>query len=447
IGCSFPFRIAPDAYRAAFRAVMKGMYQQRCGTALVKPFTEWTRGLCHHPSLHPIHQSTLRYMEGHCDACKETMGTPETRDLWGGYHDAGDWDREGGHPEIPGVLALAYELHPAAFTDGELNIPESGNGLPDILDEARWGLDYYVREQRADGGVSVGLFMDSFPQPGEGPAADTGEWFCYASDPEASYKLAASAAHVAFALEKATRGDVGAPYVRAAARAWDWAETHQRPGDAAKVRDLRLHAAACLFRATGGTAYHDAFKRDLLIAGDGSALEENDKYDQRWAAWTYARTERKEADPALRARLRKAAVAYARAYFVETAAKRAGRQGGNIWRPLTWGFGTGPELLPVLGAQVLEPSPDFVTAMQTTCDFMLGANPLNMCWITGMGSRHPEMVFHPDSWYSPKGPTVAPGIVPEGPYRYEGEGDPKSGPWDPKWMHRSAYPPAQDWPP
>jgi hypothetical protein len=98
-------------------------------------------------------------------------------------------------------------------------------------------------------------------------------------------------------------------------------------------------------------------------------------------------------------------------------------------------------------AQAIAPAPEFTAVMQTTCDFMLGANLLNMCWITGMGSHHPTGVFHPDSWFSPGGPAVATGIVPEGPYHYEGEGDPKSGPWDPKWVHRSFYPPAKDWPP
>jgi hypothetical protein len=59
---------------------------------------------------------------------------------------------------------LAYELAPQKFRDGELNIPESGNGIPDIVDEAKWGVDFYKRIQRPDGGVSVGFFEESHPR-------------------------------------------------------------------------------------------------------------------------------------------------------------------------------------------------------------------------------------------------------------------------------------------
>ncbi len=55
--------------------------------------------------------------------------------------------RRGGVPE----LLFAYEVNPSAWTDGQLHIPESGNGLPDLLDEVRWELDFYLRMQRPDG--------------------------------------------------------------------------------------------------------------------------------------------------------------------------------------------------------------------------------------------------------------------------------------------------------
>jgi endoglucanase len=448
IGCSYPFRIDADAYREPFRAAMRGMYQQRCGTALVKPYTDWTRPICHHPSLKPVFQSRRRYMEGHCDACKEVESTGEKRDVWGGYHDAGDWDREGSHVQIPALLSLVYELYPAKFNDGELNIPESGNGLPDILDEAQWGLDYYKRLQRADGGISVGLFLDSFPDPGEGPGWDTGNWYVYDSDPQVSYRYAAAACHFAFAVAKAGKPGLGVPYVESARKAWDWAGKNQRPGDAAIVRDDKVWAAACLFRATGGDAYHDAFKKDLMVKTPETGLWEWQSHDQQWACFAYAMSDRPETDPALKERLAKATVKYAREYYIDTAAKRTGRYGGNWWQPLTWGFASVPANFAPLVAYSLSKDPAFMTGMQTTCDFMLGGNPLNMCWISRTGRRFPEMLFHPDSWYSPKGPAVAPGIVAQGPRKYEGEGDPKTGgPWDPKWVQLSAYPSAKEWPP
>ena len=53
-----------------------------------------------------------------------------------------------------------YEAFPDHFVDGELNIPGSGNGLPDLLDEARWLLRFYHRTRHAilAAGYGSGLF-------------------------------------------------------------------------------------------------------------------------------------------------------------------------------------------------------------------------------------------------------------------------------------------------
>jgi endoglucanase len=383
-------------------------------------------------------------MEGHCDACKEVQATREKRDAWGGYHDAGDWDREGGHPEVPMVLSLAYELAPGNFRDGELAIPEGRNGMPDILDEARWSLDYWRRLQRPDGGVSLGLFLDHFPEPGQAADADRGNWYIYAEDPEMSYKYAAAACHYAFGVAAAGRAGDGVPWIESARKAWDWAEGHQRPGDAKKVRDVRLHAAACLFRATGKPGFHAAFKKDLLITKPDMPLTVWDEYDQRWAVWTYCMTD--NADAALKKKLIEAAVAWARRDHVETAGKRGLRYGYNMWIPLAWGITTVPQTLPLAVAYFLTRDPLFRAVEYTDCDLALGGNPLNITWVTHLGSRWPDGVFHPDSWYHNPDGTIAPGIVPEGPHRFLNVGDPKSGPWDPMFVERSAYPDAKDWP-
>ncbi len=447
LGTSFPFRIEADVYRTAFLAVLKGMYQQRCGIALTSPYTAWTRSVCHHPMQGPILQSKIRRMDRQCDACQDVEATGERREIWGGYHDAGDWDREDGHVILPRYLALAYELFPAKFRDGEGNIPDSGNGIPDILDEALWGCDYYVRLQRPDGGVGAGLFLDSFPDPGEGPAWDAGHWYCYAEEPVVSFEHAATACHVAFALERSGRS--GTRYVASAQRAFAWAQAHLRPGDQEKIRDPRHHAAACLYRATGDRAYHEIFKRDLVVDSADTPLSVWAHHDQAWAVWTYLMTDPAKTDAGLRDRLRGASLKYARTEFIDSTRKRTERSGFDWWVPLWWGTGAVPRSFPVMTAWKLFGDAESLGALRTDADFRLGANPLSMCWITGTGSRSPERVFHPDSWYSPMGPTVAPGIVPEGPYKYSGPADSKSdnGPWSAKWVHASAYPDAKVWPP
>jgi len=449
LGASFPFRIDADVYRTAFMAAMRGLYHQRCGTARPAQYTEYVRGICHHPSIKPIYQSKRRFMEGHCDACKEVEATTEKRNVWGGYHDAGDWDREGGHPEIGLPLALAYELAPGKFADGELNIPESGNGIPDILDEAKWAVDYYVRLQRPDGGVSMGLFLDSFPDPGESPDTDKGNWYIYAEDPEASYKHASTACHLAEAFRVMGKPELGTDYIASARKAFAWAEKNQRPGDAGKVRDLRNHAAAALFRATGGKAYHDAFRDSLMVKTASTGLFVHPSHDQHWGAWTYALTSRPEVDPELKTRLTTATLNYAREMGLDPAEKRTARNSYNWWKPLAWWSGTVPQVLDRAMALKLSGSSEYLASEYTTCDFTLGCNPLNMCWITGTGYRSPDRVFHPDSWYScPDGSQrVVPGLIPPGPHSYRGPGDPKSGPWDVSWVHMKFYPDAKGWPP
>ena len=51
------------------------------------------------------------------------------------------------------AIAAAHDLAPGNFRDGDLGIPESGNGIPDILDELEWGMDWALTMQDEDGGV------------------------------------------------------------------------------------------------------------------------------------------------------------------------------------------------------------------------------------------------------------------------------------------------------
>ena len=71
--------------------------------------------------------------------------------------DAGDWDRRINHLFTPRLYLELVELNPEYFKNLCLNIPESGNDLPDIVDEALFGLDIYRRMQMPDGGIRGGV--------------------------------------------------------------------------------------------------------------------------------------------------------------------------------------------------------------------------------------------------------------------------------------------------
>jgi len=76
------------------------------------------------------------------------------KDVTGGWHDAGDYNKFSvTHNVTLGYLLHQYLDNPQTYTDRQLGIPESGNGIPDILDEIKWGLDWLLRMQDASGGI------------------------------------------------------------------------------------------------------------------------------------------------------------------------------------------------------------------------------------------------------------------------------------------------------
>ncbi len=93
-------------------------------------------------------------------------------------------------------LLWAYELNPRVFGD-DTNIPESGNGVPDLLDEVKWELDWLLKMQDSDGGVFnrvAGRSFDNGPDP---PSSDTQPRFYTAKTTWATATAAASFAHAA----------------------------------------------------------------------------------------------------------------------------------------------------------------------------------------------------------------------------------------------------------
>lgn len=445
VGCSLPFRIDPQVYRTAYRGTARGLYHQRCGVAKTQPYTDWTHPRCHHPDDGVVFRQTTNrqldraWSDGWPEAERHLTG--ERRAIWGGWHDAGDWDREAGHVNIVFPLLLVYELAPQAFADGELNLPESGNGIPDLLDHAAWGVDYYRRLQRPDGGVSVGVHANTYPIVPWASWQDPMQWFVYAEDPRASYDHAASAAHLAHCLRLAGRADLAEEYLRSALAAWQWAERNQREGDAPKVRDPRQHAAAQLFRLTGEARFHEAFRAALVVQKPEDPLMVWGQHDQQRAVWTYCLTERPEVDQALRERLRQAAIAWARRVGVEPAARRGLRMAYDWGRPMFWSAATRMMTQPLIVAHALTGDPAFLAPQITSADAILGANPLNLCWVVGLGSRNPEQIFHLDSWHLG---VPMPGFVPEGPHRYDGDGG--SSPFEFKWVYGFCHPHAREWP-
>ena len=126
-------------------------------------------------------------------------------DAWGGYMDAGDWDRRIHHLKVSRLLLDLADQFPEYFASVSLNIPESGNGLPDVVNEALFNIDCYRRLQTLDGGVRGGIESSEHPRRGEASFQESLDVMAYAPDAFSSYVYAGAAARAAHWLAAATR--------------------------------------------------------------------------------------------------------------------------------------------------------------------------------------------------------------------------------------------------
>jgi len=463
VGTSFPFRIAPDAYAPAFTAVVRGLYHNRSGIELRRPYTEFVRPAPHNPKLTPgfagkLLYTTVRFQEwGSEGGNKEALlaGSKGPLDAWGWYQDAGDWDGYTSHYRVPTELLMGYLMAPKLFRDGELNLPESGNGIPDLVDEAAWLPRYghrlrqeLLRKQWGTGGVSGRVAGDAFgsdngPQDvGRGSWEDVDRiWMVAGEDPVSTYRYAGSTALLALALRQVGKPDPErVDWVREAREAAAWAKANTRTGDEADqgLRDHRAFANAALFALTGEAPYEQALADDLANVKADTLLWGNALYGPA----VYALFS-KGGDPALRERLRAAGLATA-ADSLATVRRRALRWGGNFSFPMLIGQQTTPQGLELAVGYALSRDRAYLGALATTADHNLGINNLGITWITGVGPRHPNHVFHMDAWYNQRGGEYQPGLIPYGPWRKEA--DVPTGPWHVGWPHQTVYPPIDQWP-
>jgi len=265
---SHVFRIAPDVYHGVLRAAVRALYYQREDIAHRPPFAEepWTDAATY------TQDRRARSLAARDDASTE-------RDLSGGWMDAGDTNKYPTFlPEVIHPLLYAWRENRAAFTD-DFAIPESGNGLPDLLDEVKYELDWLVKMQDTDGGVFIKMGVIDYAG-GAWPLSQDKRPRYYG--PKASASTLASAgifAHAARVYREFPEWkSFAADLEKRAIRAWKWCQTNPRSyevddgtiksGDADKnaVEQDRWQALAAmhLWVLTGHASYHDAFRKGFV---------------------------------------------------------------------------------------------------------------------------------------------------------------------------------------
>ena len=253
------FVIRDSVYRDVLVQTVRMLYYQRDGCAKDAAYAgaDWADGAAH-----------MRSNQG--PGCKQYNGTA-TRDLHGGWWDAGDQNKYTNWANDYVIeLLYAYAENPSAFTD-DTNIPESGNGIPDLLDEVKFELDWLVRMQNADGSLLSIVGQDGAALPDTRPSRATGA---------CTYGPATTAATMSGAAAFAFASRIYAPLLPTfaadlrtrAVSAWTWANLNpaatfnnagrvgagEQETDATGRATKRLQAAVFLYALTGDVVYRAA---------------------------------------------------------------------------------------------------------------------------------------------------------------------------------------------
>ena len=142
---SFAFDIADDVYTPVLKTAFKTFYYQRAGFEKRAPYA--LAGYEDRAS----HLGAGQDSEARLFSAQDDAST--ARDLRGGWYDAGDYNKyTSWTANYIRTLLHSYIENPSVWTD-DFGIPESGNGVPDILDEVKWGLDWLERMQNEDGSM------------------------------------------------------------------------------------------------------------------------------------------------------------------------------------------------------------------------------------------------------------------------------------------------------
>ncbi len=257
------FKIDDNVYYDVLRQSMRAFYYQRCGVAkTVSSGGDWSDTICHHHTEQDVD----------CRLVSDPTNTSLSKDLSGGWHDAGDYNKYVNYTHTPvHDLLFAYEDNPGIWGD-DFNIPESCNGIPDILDEIKIELDWLLKMQELDGSVLMKVSVTGY-QASSPPSSDMAVRRYGPSQASATRALASMFGHAAIVYESHDMNIYADTLLARAELAWDWVDANpaysyynnagflsSNPEVSTSAQDdFMACAAVYLFAATGDTEYRDYF--------------------------------------------------------------------------------------------------------------------------------------------------------------------------------------------
>jgi endoglucanase len=280
LGNSFPFVIGNSVYHQLANASIKAYYYQRASTALPEKFA----GKWHRAAGHPDNKVFI-----HPSAATEKRPAGTIISAPGGWYDAGDFNKYIVNSGITmGTLLSLCEDFPDHIKTQDLNIPESGNKIPDVLNEIIYNLRWMLAMQDPnDGGVYNKLTNADFDGMGM-PDASKSPRYVVQKGTAATLDFAAVTAKASRILTKYQRALPGLAdsCLKASVKAWEWAQANPNMAyDQNKMNarftpqittggygdrsfgDEFIWAAAELYIATGNQSYYEAvnmFPDDLM---------------------------------------------------------------------------------------------------------------------------------------------------------------------------------------
>ncbi|WP_245608609.1 glycoside hydrolase family 9 protein [Saccharibacillus sacchari] len=385
---SASFKVGADVYGDLLTDVQRFFYYQRANDDL----DEQHAGEFAREGLHKI------------DRNLPLQSDPSIKkDVSGGWWDAGDTGKYvTAAATAVSDLLWAYEAYPKAFPDGQLNIPESGNGVSDLLDEIKVETDFFLKMQDpATGGFYAYVIREPEPNrfimDGEGPESII---------PTAQTANTVGALAHASLVFKSTESleDYSNTLLQSAVKGWAYLEQQPEyiaqpdgPYNDGNDKNDRFYAAAALYRATGEAKYGDYVKahyQEFAHVFDSTNFSHGINGMEMIGYYHYLSAP--QADPQIREW-------FAAKYGVWRENVLDATLNRTVWGNSTqnafyWGANSNVASVPVslaIGSRILGTfDEDNIRAASSNLNYLLGINPLQLSYITGYGENRIRSTHH-----------------------------------------------------
>jgi endoglucanase len=405
-GESYPFVISNTVLRKAAYASLKSYYYQRSSYQLTATYA----GLWARPAGHPDTDCILHSSTGKSGK----ISSP------GGWYDAGDYGKYVINAGISVASMLSfYENFNTFFADGTINIPESGNGKNDLLDEVKFELDWLKTMQDNDGGVFFKLTTLNFSGMVM-PAADKAARYAIGKTTASTLDFAAMMA-MAGRIYKDYDAGYAADCVTRAESAWIWAKANpaiyfKNPSDVStgeygdgNVSDEFIWAAAELYITTQKAEFK------TYLEGKSNSL----KYLSA-PGWQSVQPLASLSLATQANGLSAALLTTIKTSVVTTSDNWLNQITANACRIPTFGYNWGSNSsianqgVGLLYAYILTKDAKYIKGAAECADYLLGKNATGFSFVSGYGSKTP-MFFHHRPSHADGVVQPVPGFVAGGP--------------------------------